>query len=348
MKFPQAGPSAAPTRRLSIRRDDSEMRRRRSRNFARESPNDAESTQVHSAPHLGKIPTASPARSLDLMSEEELLKLTLNNTKKNHGGRKGRFRSQMERVCRRLDNMAVEARLQQRLYLEALPIVEPDRATAVDAFVANGDVSTSARGSEVQSDSGNSVTESLEVDTQGEDCFAIEPATNESIFSSKSGKSLTSIGRPKSVRISTSVSFLEYSSAGNEREPLSVSTCNRFQHPTRRNKDPLVKRALTAEPMMFPRAQIKRRGRSPIRDTGDVTTDAADKDSENNRHEGNAQRIAPSAKTTSPRTSSEKSTSTTSAKPSPSPRTPKSPPTPKAAYVVPSPNGAYGPRGLPK
>lgn len=346
MRTPQ--PSSTPMRRLSMRRDSTAMRRTRSRNSTFE--NEKKDQLEHIGPATSdNILSDAQAKSLDLLSEEELFKLTRTNTKKNHGGRKGRFRSQMERVCRRLDNMAIEVRLQQRPHLEALPIVEPeDEIIQVEAFAVNGEPNNSPQSIDCNSEESgpcsNSVTESLELDSQGEDCFAIEPATNESVFSSKSSKSMASNGRPKFVRISTSVSFLEYSTSGNERKSLSVSTCTRFQHPTRKRRDAMLRRAMKVE-TSFPRARMNLRDRSPVRET--TEKGCGGRDMENNRNDCNAQRTTPAMKANGSCNSGNAS-NVIAAKPTPLTKRPKSPPPARAAYALPSPHGPYGPRVLPK
>lgn len=325
----------------------------------------AESIEVRSAPllNLADLPVGSLAGSLDLLSEEELAKITRNNTKKNDGGRKGRFRSQMERVCRRFDNMAVEAKLQQRQCLEALPIVQPERAAAVDALVANDRPSTSSRSSGAQSEEAArsfiTAVESLEMTPQGEDCFDIEPATNDSIFSSKSS------GLPKSVRISTSVCFLEYNSSGADNEPISVSTYNRFQHPTRRDREKMMKRAM-AEDSEFPKARLRRGSMNAEADEWDK----GGKDTANDRKVGTTKRNSLQLKTSSsPRASPEPATptamkrarvaSTSGRETTPAHCGAMSPGPPRAtsqapasaantAFAIPSPNGPYGPRRLAK
>lgn len=102
-----------------------------------------------------------------------------------------------------------------------------------------------------------------------EDCFAIEPATPHDLFSEKSsrasvltegdsiskGKSLTDSSGPptqKSVRISTSVTYLDYSP---ERRNQSVSTGTRLKHPTCNGRSSILRRVLT-ETDGFPRAKL--------------------------------------------------------------------------------------------
>lgn len=102
-----------------------------------------------------------------------------------------------------------------------------------------------------------------------EDCFAIEPATPHDVFSEKSsrasvltegdnssrGRSNADSSNPatqKSVRISTSVTFLDYSP---ERRNQSVSTGTRLKHPTCNDRSSMLRRALT-ETDGFPRAKL--------------------------------------------------------------------------------------------
>lgn len=325
-----------------------------------------ESINVQSAPllNLGDVPVGSSTGGLDLLSEEELLKLTRHNTKKNDGGRAGRLRSQIERVCRRFDNMAVEAKLQQRQALKALPIVPPEHAAAVDALARSPSSTSSEEQSAEAPRSCIAAVESLEMNPQGENCFDIEPATNDSIFSSKSMKSVVSSGRLKSVRISTSVSFLEYNSSA-DNEPMSVSTRNRFQHPTRRDRDEILRRVV-AEKSTFPQAKLRRGSINAETDH----LDEGGKNTASDNQEGNSAGNLPQQTTSSIPTASPgpttpaamkraKIASTSRRGTSPVRRKATFPAPLRAAsqgparaaatvFVVPSPRGPYGPRSLPK
>lgn len=293
-----------------------------------------------------------PQRALDLLSDEQLTKLTKSNTRKNLGGRKSRFRSQMERVCRRLDNLAGDVRLYQKQQMRALPVVRPDgasrprRASAVDALVTTEDRGAARRRTGPPSQSGVGLTsgkqpgreneaylESLENALDSDDCFAIEPATqHDTLFSngSASMKSGTSSCAPKSVRISASVTVLDYEHVDH---PISVSTLERLEHPTRRDRSVLNRRAIAQEGA-FKNATIL------ISEKVDVV-DSDEDENENGRDETKIKNVGKGLSETSPRNS-----------PTAPPSGQKTPTRAKtkatAAFAAPTPGGPYGPRSLPK
>ena len=194
-----------------------------------------------------------PRDELESLSEEQLLKLTRSNTRKNHGGRASRFRSQLERVCRRLENLAVEVKLQPEIKMKATPVVNPLDDDIFSPQSICSDSKTGGLGSCTFSKTdiviGGNVKN--EEDDDGSEGFGVEEATTE--FQEGAGHALEAMNdedfcfepgsyfpgsvsspyslpvMPRSVRISTSVTVLDYKAY----EPLSVSQIHRLEHPTR-------------------------------------------------------------------------------------------------------------------
>lgn len=209
-------------------------------------------------------------REVDSLNEDQLQKLTRSNTRKNHGGRKSRFRSQIERVCRRIDNLAADAKLQPRYSLNALPVVEPANASEIVAApTKEGQVKTDEPDGEpvrriqrrdtgfnslfsVQDDLEEKSRSMIELPIALDDAFDIEPATDH-FLGEETG--IASVKSCRSVRISASVTILDYANERDKAEPLSVSTQKRFEHPTRSGKDLQLRRCLSQD-TLFPRAKI--------------------------------------------------------------------------------------------
>lgn len=216
---------------------------------------------------------------IDCLSDEQLTKLTRNNTKKNNGGRAGRFRSQMERVFRRLDNLAADVKLQPRYSIGALPVVNPEeealasQSTSLDnvhspqsgtysqeAGAENGDAPNECQASPTTDDSDHGTEQSAsdtgksEVDDHfdmSNDDFVIEPATEISIFPDGTlSSSVTLSCLPRSVRISTSVTVLDYKPA----EPVTASTVQRYDHPTRTGDCVQTRKVAAQQDQNFPKA----------------------------------------------------------------------------------------------
>lgn len=200
---------------------------------------------------------STPPQQLDTLTESQLTHLTRSNTRKNLGTRRSRLRSQLERVCRKLDNLALDVRLPRRpVLLQPVPVVTPD-----DHPVASDSPSDERMATPPKHD--------FDPPTD-EDCFAIEPATPQDIFMEKSSRASaltdgdgSSKGRcntessattQKSVRISTSVTFLDYS-RGRKNQGVSVSTGTRINHPTCNDRSLLLRKAMT-EADGFPRAKL--------------------------------------------------------------------------------------------
>lgn len=216
------------------------------------------------APHSTPI-----LKDLDSLNDEQLRKLTQANTKKNHGGRSSRIRSQVERVFRRLDNLAADVKLQSRYSIDALPVINPDGGSHVpereglqgtepknqnknDDNLKENVVKLNSKGNESETEE-RSPAESVSHEPEHlldalQDCnndFDIEPATHTSGFTDSTASINTTSSR--SVRISTSVTVLDYIPLC----PVSIARLNRYEHPTRTGKC-LQTRKLIADHMDFP------------------------------------------------------------------------------------------------
>lgn len=200
---------------------------------------------------------------LHMLTEEELLKLTKSNTRKNVGGYKRRLTSQLERVCRRLDNLVIDAKLAERISLEALPVVDP--SAEQDEVEIKSDFSTPKNNHEnidtcpneenitnnyqdKSVDSEPQQDESMDFSTlfsDNEDSLEIEAASQSSLFAPSSISTISGVPRSnRSVRISSAVTILDYTKNKRDREPSSISTQKRFEHPTRSGKNFRLRRAL--------------------------------------------------------------------------------------------------------
>lgn len=198
---------------------------------------------------------------LHLLTDDELLKLTKSNTRKNVGGYKRRLTSQLERVCRRLDNLVIDAKLAERISLEALPIVDP--SIEQDQVEIKSDSSTpknTHRNVDIYPDEENTTYSTLQKTTdsdprqdesidfstlfsENEESFEIEPASQSPLFTPSSTISVVSKSN-RSVRISSAVTILDYKKNRKDTEPSSISTQKRFNHPTRSGKSFTLRRAL--------------------------------------------------------------------------------------------------------
>lgn len=255
-------------------------------------------------------------RPLDMLNDEQLTRLTRSNTRKNLGRRKSRFRSQMERVCRRLDNLTGELR-QHRLPMHALPVVSPAVGRAPRSRLADAKIETAAPEALIGGWEG--VGPELEQRLSSEDAFAIEPATaHGELFEGGSEREsvLEMMETPKSVRISTSVTILDYEEAAVD-QPISVSTLQRLEHPTRQDRA-LVNRRAIGQEAAFSKARIDM---DPVREKV-----AGEEGKGGERGTGEAREAA----------AGERSASTARRM------------TPTAAFACPTPGGPYGPRAVSK
>ncbi|CAN8077209.1 unnamed protein product [Agarophyton chilense] len=218
-------------------------------------------------------PRSPLSSEINSLSEYQLKKLTRTNTRKNVGGRKKRFFSQLERVCRRLELLNVNPKVNpspQNHSLDAIPVVNPDgssftaqsdrkeiplpetdhkhpQGARFQEQTAFDDIRMPRRAQTprfakdtpfARSDRSHTPEPSVSpTSSTKDDDFEIEPA---SVYAAHEGIPSTTLTTKsfRSVRISTEVTILDYGPQNKKGEttPLSISTMRRTEHPSRNGK----------------------------------------------------------------------------------------------------------------
>lgn len=297
-------------------------------------------------------PTSTLSSEIDSLSEHQLKRLTRSNTRRNLGTRRSRFMSQLERVCQHLDLLNITSdfitKTKALPQLKATPVVNPDGTlpskTAENGtrgptpFVDQEQTSlTRVQTPRISSDctalfhddsTNNSDTSELHAAPNEDEDFLIEPATD--CTSTEAVSATTKSFR--SVRISTTVTILDYCPKNKIGEPisLSVSTQHRTEHPNRNGRSLHLRRNLT-EQSSFPRAMSSLE-RLKVGDRADPITVRHD-----NVESSSGDRSTVDCRQQKPLLSSV--------------RTPKNAThgtkvSPRAAFATHSPNGAYGSRSF--